>query len=303
MRVISIIKVVKIHEKIVKTVLKEYIEKWKKNTFKRKNNDIISRMFIKIIKIIIDNNTKKILSRRLNQWHNKVKILKGKKNTFLKSKNTYDFIEHIKKYIKIKYLSDFLDKLKQLRKENLINNSLLKIITRNETKYEKNQLKDALDKWKKNISASKIENLKGKLLLKIYDKYKDNKNKETLKKYLLRWENNTIFIDKITTIVSEETTSIYSTKNKKDKIKIILKSIIRNINRKNNDNILRKYFNTWNKNIKDNNIILLRNFEYLLSNIFNNNKNRNGKDLIDNLKNIKKEKEKKNYDDNESNNE
>ena len=290
MKVISIIKVVKIQEKIEKIVLKEYIDKWKKNTFKRKNNDIISRMFIKIIKIIIDNNTKKILSRRLNQWHNKVKILKGKNNTFIKSKNTYDFIEHIKKYIKIKYLSDLLDKLKQLRKENLINNSLLKIITRNETKYEKNQLKDALDKWKKNISASKIENLKGKLLLKIYDKYKDNKNKETLKKYLLRWENNTIFIDKITTIISEETTSIYSTKNKKDKIKIILKSIIRNINRKNNDNILRKYFNIWNKNIKDNNIILLRNFEYLLSNIFNNNKNRNGKDLIDNLKNIKKEK-------------
>ena len=70
------------------------------------------------------------------------------------------------------------------------------------------------------------------MLLKIYDKYKDNKNKESLKKYLSIWKNNTIFIDKITTIVSEETSTIYITKNKKDKIKIILKSIIRNINRK-----------------------------------------------------------------------
>ena len=283
MKVISIIKVVKIQEKIEKIVLKEYIDKWKKNTFKRKNNDIISRMFIKIIKIIIDNNTKKILSRRLNQWHNKVKILKGKNNTFIKSKNTYDFIEHIKKYIKIKYLSDFLDKLKQLRKENLINNSLLKIITRNETKYEKNQLKDALDKWKKNISASKIENLKGKLLLKIYDKYKDNKNKETLKKYLLRWENNTIFIDKITTIISEETTSIYSTKNKKDKIKIILKSIIRNINRKNNDNILRKYFNTWNKKVKEKKRNLSNNIKESLFHLKNINIINNAKYFMDKL--------------------
>jgi len=188
-------------------------------------------------------------------------------------------------------MKDFIKKLKEINEKNKLRNKLLnKFFNRKDNKERNNLIKNSFNKWRKAISDSKIEKLKGKLLLKIYDKYKDNKNKETLKKYLLRWENNTIFIDKITTIVSEETTSIYSTKNKKDKIKIILKSIIRNINRKNNDNILRKYFNTWNKNIKDNNIILLRNFEYLLSNIFNNNKNRNGKDLIDNLKNIKKEK-------------
>ena len=284
MRVISIIKVVKIHEKIVKTVLKEYIEKWKKNTFKRKNNDIIARMFIKIIKLIIDNNTKKILSRRLNQWHNKVKILKGKKNTFLKSKNTYDFIEHIKKYINMKYFSDLLDKLKQLRKGNLIYNSLLKIIIRNEMKTEKNLLKDALNKWKRAISNSKIENLKGLLLLKIYDKYKDNKNKESLKKYLSRWKNNTIFIDKITTIISEETSTIYITKNKRDKIKIILKSIIRNINRKKNNNNLRKYFNTWKENIKEKKISLSSNINKGLQHIKNLNIINNAKYFIDKLR-------------------
>ena len=51
---------------------------------------------MKIIKKKVYNNTKKILRKRFNQWHNKVKILKGKNNTFQKSKNTYDFIEHIK---------------------------------------------------------------------------------------------------------------------------------------------------------------------------------------------------------------
>ena len=60
----------------------------------------------------------------------------------------------------------------------------------------------------------------------VYDKYNVNKIKDVLKKYLTIWENNTIFIDKITTIVSEETTTIYANKNKYDKIIILLKSII-----------------------------------------------------------------------------
>ena len=288
-RVISIIKVVKIYEKIRTIKLKDYFDKWKNNTFRRKNNDIITRMFVKIIKIILDNNTKKILSKRLNQWHNKVKILKGKNNTFMKSKNTYDFIEHLKKYINMKYLSDLLNKLKRLRKDNILYNALLKIVIRKEMKYERSLIKDAINKWKKVISDSKIENLKGKLLLKIYDKYKNNKIKEALKKYLTKWENNTIFIDKITTIINEETTNLYTTKNKKDKIIILLRSIIRNVNRKNNDNNLRKYFNFWRKIVKDKknnlfndikeglenlkNIIIKTNAQYFIDKIKFNNKN------------------------------
>ena len=75
---------------------------------------------------------------------------------------------------------------------------------------------------------------------------------------------------------------------------IILKSIIRNLNRKNNDNDLRKYFNIWKKNIRDNNINSIKNFEMILSEIFDYNKNIYAKDLIDNLKNIRKEKVLKN---------
>ena len=260
-KIIRIMKLIKIYEKIIEQKIKEYFDKWKNNTFMQKNNDIITRMFIKIIKIIIDNNTKKILRKRFNQWHNKVKILKGKNNTFLKSKNTYDFIEHIKKYINRRYLSDLLNNLKLLKKDELIYNALSNIIIKKEIKSEKNLLKAALNKWKKIILYLKIENLKGKLLLQIYDKFKKNKIKDTLKKYLLRWENNTIFIDKITTIISEETTTIYSIQNKKDKIMIILKSIIRNLNRKNNANDLRKYFNIWKKNIKDKKINLLKDID------------------------------------------
>ena len=181
---IQLIKIIKIYEKTKRQILKDFFNKWKNNTFRRKNNDIITRMFIKIIKIIIANNTKKILSKRFNQWRNNVRILKGKNNTFLKSKNTYDFIEHLKKYINRKYLSDLLDKLKLLRKENMIYDALLKIIIRYENKNDRNLMRNALNKWKRIISNEKIENLKGKLLLKLYDKYKTNKIKDALKKYL-----------------------------------------------------------------------------------------------------------------------
>ena len=245
-------------------------------------------MFIKIIKIIIANNTKKILSKRFNQWRNNVRILKGKNNTFLKSKNTYDFIEHLKKYINRKYLSDLLDKLKLLRKENMIYDALLKILIRYENKNDRNLMRNALNKWKRIISNEKIENLKGKLLLKLYDKFKTNKIKDALKKYLSIWENNTIFLDKITTIISEETTTIYRNKNKNDKIIILLKSIIRNLNRKNNDNNLRKYFNIWKNNIKINKKNLTNNIKEAVELIKKLNIKNNGKYLNDSLKSNKR---------------
>ena len=282
-RINYMIKIVKLYEKNFEKNIKKYFDIWKNNTFKRINNDIITRMFVKIIKIIIDNNTKKILSKRLNQWHNKVKLLKGKNSVYLKSKNTYDFIEHLKKYINRKYLSDLLNKLKGLRKEKMIYEALFKIIIRNEIKNVKNLIKCAFNKWKRIIPDSKIENLKGKLLIKIYDKYNVNKNKDALKKYLTRWENNTIFIDKITTIISEETTTIYNTKNKKDKIIIILKSIIRNLNRKNNENSLRKYFNIWNKKTKNKKIGLYNNINKSLDAMKKINAKINAKYFIDEL--------------------
>ena len=218
---------------------------------------------IEYSKIIQEFVRRKLKERNIiNKWKKLYELLKNKLNIEIK----LYILEQIKYYLKIKlliqalkgnnkgnifdkyFMKDFIKKLKEINEKNKLRNKLLnKFFNRKDNKERNNLIKNAFNKWRKAISDSKIEKLKGKLLVKIYDKYKDNKNKETLKKYLLRWENNTIFIDKITTIISEETTSIYSTKNKKDKIKIILKSIIRNINRKNNDNILRKYFNTWNK--------------------------------------------------------
>ena len=114
-------------------------------------------------------------------------------------------------------------------------------------------LKNAINKWRNIVADYEIVRLKGKLLLKIYDKYKTNRIKEIIKKTLNKWENNTIFIDKIKNKINKENVNIFKEKYTKDKIIIIFKSLIRNINRKNNEKILRNFLKKWRSNILNEN--------------------------------------------------
>ena len=225
--IIKLLKIFKIKERIEQNMLKDYLDRWKNNTFKKKNNDLISKMFLKIIKIIIDNNEKRLLNKKLYQWLKIVHILNGKDTTFLKSKNTIDFVDDIKKFINKKFASFFLDRLNLLKNKNLSNEVLKKIISKQDNKRNKMLLRDALNKWRNKLADYKIETLKGKLLLKIYDRYKLNKIKDALKNKLSKWANNTILIYKITKKVNKETTEKFNEKNNKDKITIILSPIIR----------------------------------------------------------------------------
>ena len=260
--IIYLKKLIKLKEKNIQNIIKKYFEKWKNKTFKKMNNDLKSKMFLKIIKLIIDNNTKKLLSKKLYQWMKIVNILNGHDNAFLKSKITYEFFVKIKKFINKKYSYFFFNRLKLLKKQNHINQLLKKIINNQENK-RKFILLNYINKWKRKISEYKIGQLKGKLLLKIYDNYKVNKIKEIIRNKLLKWENNTIFI-KITNKINKENIYSFTLKNNKDKSMILLKSIIRNLNRKSNDILLRKYFNKWKKNVKDKNKILEEAVFYLL---------------------------------------
>ena len=232
-----LIELLKMKIKKERNILKIYLNKWKDNTFKKQRNDLISTLFIKIIKIIIENRTKKLLSKKLYQWQKIVNMLNGKEDIFLKSKGTYNFIEHIKKFINKRFATSFINRLKFLNKRFSIILILKKIITKKNNKTNYILLKNTLNKWRNKVADYEIGRLKGKLLLKIYDKYKDNKIKDILKKVIYKWKNNTVFKNIIT--------------NNYNKIIILFKSVIRNINRKNNVIILRKFFNRWQKIIED----------------------------------------------------
>ena len=247
------IRIIKIKETIKQKIIKKYFTQWKNNTSKKQKNDLISKLFIKIIKIIIENRNKKILSKKFYQWQKIVNMLKEKDNIFLKSKGTYDFIVHIKKFINKKFANSFIENLKVVKKHVSYIEVLKKIIINQKNKKKNKLLKKAFNKWRNKVTDYEIGKLKGKLLLKIYEKYKTTKIKEILKKMVNKWENNTIFIDTIKNKINQENIDNFTKTTTQNKITIILKSTIRNINRKNNDIILRKYFNNWKKNIEDKN--------------------------------------------------
>ena len=257
LKIKRLVKIIKKKEKKVQYNTKKYFYKWINNSFIKKKNDLISKMFIKIIKIIIENRQKKILSKKLNQWRREVNNINGKKDNFNpKSKGTYEFIEHIKKFINKKYSTHFIKQLNNINKKITIDITLKKNIEKRNKKRNYLLVKKAFNKWKNKVADFEIGRLKGKLLLKIYDKYKVIKMKEIIKKKINKWENNTIFMDKIKNKINEESTFL-STKsnininNNNNQITIILKSIIRNNHRKNTDIILRKFFNKWKNNTND----------------------------------------------------
>jgi len=251
--IVYLLRIIKMREKYEKDLLKKYLDQWKNNTFKRKNNDLISKMFLKILKIIIENNKKKLLNKKLYQWLKIVHILNGKDTTFLKSKNTIDLLDNIKKFINRKFGGDFFDKLKQLRKQNFSNQILRKIINKQDNKNRRKLLGNGLNTWRNKLSDFKIEALKGKLLIKLYERYKDNKKRDILKNKLDKWKNNTILIYKITQIVNKENEDLLYKQNNQEKIIIILRAIIRNLNRKKNDKVLQKFFTRWKRNVQDRN--------------------------------------------------
>ena len=246
-----LIKIIKIKEKIQRTIIRFYLNKWKNNTFKKQRDDLITKMFIKIIKIIIENKQKKLLSKKLYQWRRIVNILNGKKDIFLKSKSIYNFFNQIKKLINKKYATFFMNRIKLLKNKRFSISILKKIIIRQNIKNKYILLKNAINRWRNKVADYEIGKLKGKLLLKIYDKYKVNKRKDLIRKKIFKWENNTIFIDRIKKRINTENIDTFTKRNNSNKIIIILKSIIRNNNRKNNELKLRKYFNRWEKNTRE----------------------------------------------------
>ena len=258
-------------EKILKKLIKKneiskikiidsYFSRWK---YINKKLDQINnaRIIQKFCKIHLRNKL------NTNKWRKIYLKLKNKE----RKNNIMNILRKLKKYLSIikltkilkgnnkrnifdkKFYSYFLDKLNNIKRYDLSMNNLKIIINKQDEISKEILLRNALIKWRNKIGDYEIEKLKGKLLLKIYDKYKISKIKDILKRILIKWENKTIFLDKIKNKINKENIVKFNAKNKKDKIIIILKSILRNINRKNNNINLRKHLNKWKKNIQDRN--------------------------------------------------
>ena len=138
-------------------------------------------------------------------------------------------------------------------------------------KGNKNLLKKYFDKWKDVINKKNVKLLKSKILYKIYEKNNSNLDKDLLNKYFQIWKNKTFLknLSKYKQDISILTIQQDTTK------KLFVKSIVNNLDKKTNKDLLREYFNRWKRLCNLNNSPDIINYKkhILLSKIFENRYN------------------------------
>ena len=229
-----------------KDLLKKYFHIWKNKVEKLKAKEALYKLLAKLIGINANNFKKKILAKKFNTWRNRAipteEVVIQKIDSFKKAKDIDDFVNILKRAL-IKNLGDeFFDKLDKYRNPERFNNRLLRLYKQRE-KNDKDLLRKAFNKWKDAVNKKNLKLLKSKLLYKIYEKNNSNLDKDLLNKYFQRWKNKT-FKDNL----RKYKNSLDQLNSKQNFAKnLFVKSIVTNIDKRTNNDLLREYFNKWKK--------------------------------------------------------
>ena len=254
-----------------KDLLRKYFNIWRNKISKIKSKEALYKLLAKLIEINANNFKKKILAKKFNKWRQGASpIYQHIDNSFKKAKDINDFINRLKKAL-IKNLGDeFFDKLDKYRNPDRFKNRLIRLYKIKE-KANKNLLKKYFDKWKDALNKSYIKLLKSKILYKIYEKNKSNLDKDLLNKYFQIWKNKT-FLNNLSKY--KQDISILTIQQETTK-KLFVKSIVNNLNKKTNKDLLREYFNKWKQltNLDKTQNIIDYKKHLLLSKIFENRYN------------------------------
>ena len=310
---IHLIKIIKTKEKIVQYILRSYLERWKNNTFKKKNNDLISRMFLKILKIIIENHEKKLLSKKFYQWMKITQILSGKyynkeksiiliksiirnlnrknneiivrkylnrwKKNIEKSSKTFDDASlYLFKINKIKNGKYFLTKLRENKRETIIQKIIIK-----HGKPRVDMINYYFKRWKfmskrselienaniiQNFCRLKLKNrLAKKRWKKLYLLLKEKNTKNDIKyivKIIKYYKGLKQINSSLKSHTKENIFNVLKEKKNKKKIIITLTETIEILNVKYYRKLLRKYLLRWRNNIEMSN-----NKDIVLENMMN----------------------------------
>ena len=254
-----------------KDLLRKYFDIWRKKVANIKSKEALYQLLAKLIEINANNFKKKILAKKFNRWRQGApQSLKPIDFSFKKFKDINDFINILKKTL-IKNLGDeFFDKLDKYRNPDRCKNKLMRLYKIKE-KGNKNLLKKYFDKWKDVINKKNVKLLKSKILYKIYEKNNSNLDKDLLNKYFQIWKNKTFLknLSKYKQDISILTIQQDTTK------KLFVKSIVNNLDKKTNKDLLREYFNRWKRLCNLNNSPDIINYKkhMLLSKIFENRYN------------------------------
>ena len=245
---VNLMKILRTKKRSEKDLLKDIFHIWKNKVQLAKKNDLIKELFIKVINIIHKNYIKKLLIKKFYQWKNisnnisiKVKSLtKGKKillicdcikinNIQINGGNFFNNMKNLKKRINLKDLQFIKKVLTHINKRN--NNSILQ---------------KSFNKWNNIVIKYKILLLKGTIILNLYSKYKITNKKVLLFKYFNKWIINANILTEDNKTENIFTNLEINSKASYKQIQIIiLKSILRKLNKNYINSKLYKYFIKW----------------------------------------------------------
>ena len=278
-------KILKTKVRIKKYILRKYFDRWANKTFDKYRKETTQKTFVKMVKLISDNYIKRLLRKKLYQWRNNAYALKNEEekellkdqqpniyNTLKIIKDIISFNDYLRNITVNKYGRNFLSKLDKTRNP-LLKKKYLRKFVKIKIIREKGLLRRAFNKWKNIVDVENtIKKLRTKLTYLIYDKNKNINNNNLLQKYFNRWRN----INTVEKIKSD----INILKNTQKETKVVsIKTIIRNKNRNQQKDILKKYLNKWRNVIKTEKPLL----DEFIEKITRINIIKNGPDFLDKL--------------------
>ena len=233
-------RLVKIKKLSDKELLRKYFNRWKNNTLKRTDPQIVYKLLAKLVEITSNHYKRKILAKKLNKWRRATGV--NPYDSLQKARDIIDLVELIKKVFIQNKGDEFFDRLDKTRNPDRFKRKLYKLYIK-KTKGDKNLLRKYFDKWRKQITKENMKILKSKIMYKIFDKNNSGKDKVLLNKYFQRWKNIT-FKDNI----KKYKTRIDLLNSKQEDTKrIFVKTVVKSIDKKTNKDLLREYFNKWKK--------------------------------------------------------
>ena len=233
-------RIVKIKKKTEKDLLRKYFNKWKLNALKGVDSELLYKLLAKLIEINSNNHVKKILRKKFNKWRRAARV--NPYDSLKKAREIYDLGDLIRKIFVNNFGEEFLDKLGKTKNPERCKQTLTKIIKKKDVD-NKDDLRKAFDKWRKVVQNENVKNLKYKLVYKIYGKNRSGTDKDLLNKYFQIWKNKT-FKDNIRRYKHD----LYTMNTKqKNTTRIFVKSVVKGIDRRVYNDLLREYFNRWKR--------------------------------------------------------
>ena len=245
---VNLMKILRTKKRSEKDLLKDIFHIWKNKVQLAKKNDLIKELFIKVINIFHKSYIKQLLIKKFYQWKNISKNISIKVKSLTKGKKILLICDSIKiNNIQING-GKFFYNMKNLKKRiNLKDLQFIKKVIMHINKRKNDSiLQNSFNKWNNFVIKYEILVLKGTIILNLYSKHKSTNKKVLLLKYFNKW-----IIDANILTENNKTKNIFTNLeiNSKASYKqiqiIILKSILRKLNRNYINNKLYKYFIKW----------------------------------------------------------